>query len=95
MHVACSEMLDKLSPDQLLGLMDGFYDSHSIITVGTACSGTDILLQVLNTLGGLFKKYGFAAQFVHKYSCDSKSASEAFITRNAPPEVLLQGDWGS
>jgi hypothetical protein len=82
-------MMSKLSPRHLLALSDGLYNHPCEITVGTACSGTDIIFPVLEALSKGFTRYGFKSKFVHAYSCDPKPASQKFILHNAEPTVPM------
>jgi hypothetical protein len=87
--VACAEMMSKLSSRHLLGLSDGLYNHPGEIVVGTACSGTDIIIPVLEVLSKQFTRYGFKSKFVHAYSCDPKPSSQRFILHNAEPTVPM------
>ncbi len=57
------------------------------ITVGTACSGTDIVIGILRELANWWSPFGFQGRFHHKFSCDVKAAAKSFITACWSPEV--------
>ncbi len=57
------------------------------ITVGTACSGTDIVIGILRELSNWWSPFGFIGKFQHKFSCDCKPAAKNFISACWSPEV--------
>ncbi len=80
----------KMFPTQPLGLMtlqDKLARLPSVLDIGTACSGTDLVVGVLNTLSAFWRQSGVAPTFRHRFSCDSKEASRAFIRSQWKPEV--------
>ena len=59
-----------------------------VFKIATACSGTDVVMCVFNTLQTLFGEFGIRVRFEHVFSADIKEASRSFIQKTWFPEVF-------
>ena len=67
---------------------DTWLNNSPEFRVGTACSGTDIVIGVLHELEAYWAPYGFKTRFRHDFSCDVKQASQDFIKACWKPQAL-------
>lgn len=76
---------------------DAWLDYPAEFLVGTACSGTDLVIGVLRELEAWWAPYGFRTRFKHAFSCDTKTAAKDFIMACWKPEALSEfmGSGGS
>lgn len=65
--------------------------------MGTACSGTDLVIGLLRELEAWWAPHGLRTRFKHAFSCDTKSAARDFILACWQPEALSEcmGSGGS
>lgn len=91
MWKAASEMYDRLSPQSVIRLQDNLAAAPVIINVGTACSGTDMVIFILQLLSELWlQRYNIRITFNHLWSCDVKKASRDFVDAVfKPPKIYL------
>ena len=57
------------------------------LSVGTACSGTDVVIGVLRELEAWWSPFGFRSTFSHRFSCDSKASARDFVLGCWSPEA--------
>jgi hypothetical protein len=57
--------------------------------VGTACSGTDIVMGALSTLTDLLNTLDISVHFDHVFAADIKDSCREFITLNWSPKALV------
>jgi hypothetical protein len=61
------------------------------VTIATGCSGTDLILAVLQTLSTeMFAATGVSISWKHLYSCDRKKSARDFIQAQWQPEVVFR-----
>ena len=77
----------KLTATQFIALQKGVRTLHELtggsFRVGTACSGTDVVMRCLNLLFGRWRQL-FGVQFrpVHCFSCENKDFKQRFLDKH-------------
>ncbi len=57
------------------------------LTYGSACSGTDLIVEVLDVIAKKWSSKGHPISFHHLFSCDKKASSQLLIKTNWRPEA--------
>jgi hypothetical protein len=87
-------MLRKLSPNLRITLFDNLADFKGLnddrLTMGTGCSGTDVMFHAADVVCCCLKKeMGWVITPVHQFSAESSPFKREFIKTHWSPEVLL------
>ena len=77
----------QMAADTFVGIQDLVRSLPEQIVVGSACSGTDIIISVLETLAHQWGQFGGTSTFRHAFSCDTKAAAQMFIKSVFKPEA--------
>ena len=72
----------------IMKLQDTLRQVPAIIEVGTACSGTDLVIGALNAIARAWRALGISVSFNHAFAADVKEVSRDFIKANWKPEVV-------
>ena len=67
------------------------YDEKKSVTVGTICSGSDLIVRVLWALSSLLNSHSLKVEFDHCWSCETISWKQQFIQDNYKPEFMFSG----
>lgn len=63
------------------------------LKVGTACSGSDVVLPTVNNALALWRQeFGFQVSFEHAYSCESVEFKQRWIVKHFGKDVTLYPD---
>ena len=87
----------KLTATQFIALQKGVRTLHELtggsFHVGTACSGTDVVMQCLNLLFGNWRQL-FGVQFrpVHCFSCENKDFKQSFLDKHWQAPIFADLD---
>ena len=69
-----------LTMKHMVGLQDNLAVMPLEVTVATACSGTDLVLEVLCALSEFWRaNYGVAVELKHVWACDAKLVPQSFL----------------
>ena len=84
----------KLTPNQLLKLrerLEAIHDAHPMgLTVGTGCSGSEVIMLVLGKLADVWRStFGISITFRHLLSIESVHWKRQWITKHFRPELLF------
>ena len=77
---------DSLPPQDILALRANLQElAKSGITIGTACSGTDIIVLVLELLSDFWtSEYGVKVPLRHAFACESQPSVQKFLCGQFP-----------
>lgn len=84
---------DALSPGDVRALRSNLQElAKTGITIGTACSGTDIIVLVLEALSQFWaSEYGVQVPLRQAFACESQESVQAFLCQQFPScEVVFQ-----
>ena len=63
---------------------------NGTLAVGTACSGTDLIVPVLTSLAEHWKRFiGLDIKIEHVFSCENLSWKVEFLTENVKPKFIF------
>ena len=84
----------KLAPNQLLKLrerLEAIHDAHPMgLTVGTGCSGSEVIMLVLSKLADVWRStFGISITFRHLFSIESVHWKRQWIMKHFRPELLF------
>ena len=85
--ILCTRFHQQMAADTFYGLQRLVRSLPAEIVVGSACSGTDIVVAVMETLVSHWGQFGSTSTFRHAFSCDTKPASQMFIKSVFKPEA--------
>ncbi len=92
MDMLAETLLNRLKSTDIAAvrrLQTAFAQAPPFISVGTACSGTDLAFGVLRSLARSLRVLGVNLNFDHIFACDTKEASRGFISTNWTPKALM------
>ena len=94
MQKAFNLMHDQLGPGTVLRLQESICSItrcwNSEIGVGTACSGTDVAIRVVNMLSLMWQaRYNLRLTFKHVFSAEIDPTAQAFILAHHKPALLF------
>ncbi len=93
---AIDDSFRELPVTRLLSCMDNVRalaagPRKGVLTVATGCSGTDLVIGVLDMLSKYFEdRWGAKIVFQHRFSCDCKHAAQKFILQHWSPELFFR-----
>ena len=78
------QLLDRLRPQDLVSMSEGnaavIRTLKGPLSIGTACSGTDVLLPTIEMVfDELSTRFGESLEVAHMYSCEIKEFKQAFL----------------
>lgn len=94
LHRVLGLQLEKLTPSQLLRFrecLENAKEAHPLgLTVGTGCSGSDVVILVLEKLGKFWDEMlGVRLRFRHVFSIESVAWKREWITSHFQPELVF------
>ena len=81
-------MLDSCPAQVALLLHDAMvHFTGTQLTVGTACSGTDLIMATFQSLTSLFKGLNIEVRFEHLFAADINGTCRQFVMANWDPKA--------